>query len=62
MVFVYGDLGAQRFGGPSHLTGAYLSPASSRSRSLLSTKLTRAAALPVMRKTPGVSENISRCR
>ena len=24
VVFVYGDLGAQRFGGPFHLTGAYL--------------------------------------
>jgi hypothetical protein len=24
IVFVYGDLGAQRFGGPFHLTGAYL--------------------------------------
>jgi hypothetical protein len=62
VVFVRGDLGSQRFGSPFHLTGAYLYPRQFAQQTLLSTKLTSAAALPVMRKTPGVSENISRCR
>jgi hypothetical protein len=34
-------------------------PANSCSSALLSSKLTIAAVLPVMRSTPGVSENIS---
>jgi hypothetical protein len=34
-------------------------PANSCSNALLSSKLTNAAVLPVMRRTPGVSENIS---
>ena len=37
-------------------------PANSCSSALLSSKLTSAAVLPVIRRTPGVSENNSRCK
>ena len=45
--------------GGEAIAGPALSSASSCNNPLLSSKLTSAAALPVMRKTPGVSENDS---
>jgi hypothetical protein len=59
LVFIDGDLGPQPFGARSTCLALTSTPANSCNHPLLSWKLTSAAALPVMRKTPGVSENDS---